>query len=367
MLCPQCRRQVGKDGYCASGHLAAPERAEPPEPVRRVPGVPAPSAEDAPPAPGAPPSIPTPVARASAAKPIRRPLTMALVFVLLSAGVLGYLAFGPSASAANLKYVFENGERHRYNLSMTFDISAGNLAFGGAAFKGSLEMVLTQKTTAVAKDGIATIQYGVEKARVIADGRAVDIPVPATALTVRMTPDGRILSAQGAGLLEIGGDDPVSDFSGLFGPEAFGPILPDRNVDPGESWKIDQDMANPFGETIRYRGTATLLSRSQTKGQEAAVIRTQTNTPLNVRITLADLAKLAKEALPNELKDAAMAFNGYFTTNFTQSLATESGFLLSAIGDLKMTGTIAFDNFPEVGDLSAVFNMTFQVTMTSIS
>ncbi|MEX2554260.1 MAG: hypothetical protein WEB06_01360 [Actinomycetota bacterium] len=288
--------------------------------------------------------------------------------LLVVVGVLAFLAFGPSAGAANLKYAFQNGETHRYGLAMTFDISAGSLAFGGEALKGSMEMVLSQKTTAVDKGGVATIQYAVEKIRVVEGKRTINVPAPPTPLNVRMAPDGRVLEAKGTGLLELGEADPVSDLAGMFGPEAFGPILPHHKVDPGESWDIDLDMANPFGETIRYRGDATLVRREVIDGREAAVIRSATNTPFNFRISFADLADLVGTDAPSELRNAAMTFNGYFTTNLIQSMATESGFLLSALGDLKMTGTLAFENIPEqLGNLSAVFNMTFQITMTSIS
>lgn len=293
---------------------------------------------------------------------------MSLMFGVLILAVLAFLAFGPSASAANLKYVFQNGETHRYGLAMTFDMQAGTLAFGGGSFKGSMEMILSQKTTAVDKDGVATIQYAVEKIRMVEGRRTVNVPPPPTPLTVRMAPDGRVLEAKGSRLLELGDDDPVSDLSGMFGPEAFGPILPHRKVDPGQSWDINLDMANPFEETIRYRGNATLVRREVIQGQEAAVIRSATNTPFNFRVSFADLAEFAGTVAPRELRDAAMTFNGYFTTDLTQSMATKSGFLLSALGDLKMTGTLAFENIPEqLGNLSAVFNMTFQITMTSLS
>ncbi len=368
MLCPQCRRQVGGDGYCPQGHLASPERAAPLPPPKRQPGVPAPAPETAQ-APGAPPPLPSdPSLPVGAPKTGRRPLVMALVFGVLVVAVLAFLAFGPAASAANLKYAFQNGETHRYGLAMTFDVNAGSLAFGGEALKGSMEMVLSQKTTAVDEDGVATIQYVVEKIRVVEGKRTVDVPAPPTPLTVRMAPDGRVLEAKGSGLLELGEADPVSDLAGMFGPEAFGPILPHRKVDPGESWDINLDMANPFGETIRYRGDATLVRREVIGGQDAAVIRSATNTPFNFRVSFADLADFVGTDAPSELRDAAMTFNGYFTTDLTQSLATKSGFLLSALGDLKMTGTLGFENIPEqLGNLSAVFNMTFQITMTSIS
>ncbi|HJR18822.1 MAG TPA: hypothetical protein VJ922_03800 [Actinomycetota bacterium] len=375
MLCPECRRQVGKDGYCPSGHLAAPERAAPVEPqfIPR-PGVSQPSRFDAPsgpPAPGAPPIPGAPPPLPASEKPARRSAKPRVAIVLLAVLLVGVAlaaVLGPSASAANLKYVFASGETHRYSLAMTFDFRAASPGFGGGTFRGSMESILRQTTTAVDDRGVATIQYVIEKMRITEGKLSTNIPPGTTPLTIRMAPDGRVIEARGRSLLKIRESDPVADISGLFGPEAFGPILPDGRVDPGESWEINEEMANPFGDTIRYQGTAQLLKRDTINGQEAAVIKSNTNTPFNFRMSFADLGDFAGTDVPAELRRAVMNFNGYFTTDFTQSLATKSGFLLSALGDLKMTGTLSFENVPdEVKNLSAVFNMTFQVTMTSIS
>ena len=70
-------------------------------------------------------------------------------------------------------------------------------------------------------------------------------------------------------------------------------------------------MANPFGETIRYRGDATLVRREMIAGQEVGVIRSATNTPFDFRIGFADLAELTGTDAPRELRDAAMTFNGH--------------------------------------------------------
>lgn len=366
MLCPQCRRQVGRDGYCPQGHLAAPERAAPVEPAFK------PMPQSIPAEPGGalveprnPPVIPSdPDAARMTAPKARRPIVVGGVVLALVVGVLGFLAFGPSASAANLRYVFANGEKHKYLLDMTFDVSAGNLAFGGVALKGRMEMLMSQTTTAVAKNGEATIRYAVEKIRVTEGKRSVNLPIPETALTVKMGPDGRVIDVQGSGLLDLGSSDPVSGLTGFVGPESFGPILPDHKVDPGQSWEISENMANPFGDTIRFRGTGQLLERKIVEGQEIAVIRSDTNTPFNFDISFDDLAEFAGEA--NDLGDGRMTFNGFFSTNLTQSFATKSGFLKSVIGDVKLTGTLTIEGVPQLGpgQNSAVMNMAMNITMT---
>src|SRR5688572_25444543 len=60
MLCPQCRRMVGKDGYCPLGHLARPELQMPPPKAAARPSSDAPTA--APPAVPAEPTVAGPAA-----------------------------------------------------------------------------------------------------------------------------------------------------------------------------------------------------------------------------------------------------------------------------------------------------------------
>ena len=371
MLCPQCRRQVGRDGYCPQGHLAAPERVAPVEPMFK------PGPQSAPPSipaepggalvePRNPPVIPGDPGATRAAPPkARRPLVVGGVVLALVVAVLGFMAFGPTASAANLKYVFANGEKHRYLFDASFDISAGNLAFGGVALRGRIEMLMTQTTTEV-KDGVATIRYAVEKVTMTEGKTRLNLPIPDTALTVKMGPDGRITDVEGSGLLNLGSTDPVSDLTNLIGPESFGPILPDRKVDPGQSWEISEDMANPFGDTIRFRGVGQLLERKPVNGEEVAVIKTDTNTPFNFEISFKELAEFVGDSASSELGNGSMSFNGFVTTNLTQSFATKSGFLKSVIGDVKMTGTLAISGVKELppGQDSAVMNILMNVTMT---
>lgn len=373
MLCPQCRRGVGRtDAYCPEGHLVRPELIEP-EPNRPRPSAPPPAAETPPQgaivAPSAPGDMPPPVPPEGAlvgGKPkSRSPRTVVLIVAALVVGVVGYLAFGPSASAANLTYAFKQGERTRYSLVMTFDMNAGTLAFGGQAFRGTFESVLEQRTMAVDKDGTASIEYRFTSLRFTQAGKTTTLPAT-DALRVTMKPDGRVIDVSGEGLFALGGDNPLGDLSNMFGPEAYGPILPRSHVDPGESWKIDEKIANPFGKPIRYQGIGTLLEKREIGGEEAAVIRSEIKTPFDFRLTFADIAKLAGEPLPGELKGAALSFTGFFTANMTQSLGTKTGFLQSALGDLKMTGTMAFEKLPQLGDISAVFNMALDITMTKL-
>ena len=353
MLCPSCRRQVGKDGYCPQGHLAAPERVVPVEPVFKAPSPP--------PVPGGPPPLPTDEA---STKRRRRPLVMGMVFVLLAAGVLGYLILGSSASAANLRLSFAKDEVHRYALTMTFNVKATSVRYGGMAFNGSMETTLIQRTVDVAKNGDATLVYELGKIRFTERSSTVRLPAQGEILRMRVATDGTVLEAKGKGLLSFAQSDPMADFTNISGPESFGPVLPDYRVDVGKTWSIDQDMANPLGETINFKGSATLVEKRTIGQDEVAVIHSVVNMPFNIDASFADLAKYANEEPPPGLRAARMKFDGYLSGDLTQSLTTKSGFLKSALGDIKMTGTLAFEGIPELENFEAVLNGAIELTMT---
>lgn len=372
MLCPKCRRQVGKDGYCPEGHLARPERAPQPEPYQLRTQAPPewqqpsrfdiPAPEVTPPPAAIPPEPGTP----RAPKPKRRPIIPAILIGLFVIAVFGYMVLGPTASAANLKFAYTKGETHTYNLTMTFNINATSVQYGALSFNGSMATTLIQRTLSVEKNGVATLTYELGKIRFTQRSSTVNVPAQGVILRVRVAPDGAVLDAEGKGLLAFAESDPMADFANISGPESFGPILPDHKVDPGQSWSINQDMANPFGDTIHFRGQATLTERRTIGNEEVAVIRSVMNMPFNIDASFADMAKYAGEAPPPEFRRARMIFNGFLSGDLTQSLATKSGFLKSTLGTIKMTGTLGFKGIPEIENFEAVLNGGVELTMTEV-
>jgi hypothetical protein len=290
-----------------------------------------------------------------------------LVAVLVALGLaaiatLGFFVFVGSAGAANLKYIFTAGETHRYQMSMDMKISGGNLT-GGGTFDGSIEMVMRQKVRDVSDSGIATIEYSFEKLRMSQGGRSQNIPVATNVITIKMTSDGRVLDTSGTDFL---GD--INPAAGIFGPEAFAPIFPRSNVDPGESWSLDGNAPNPFGEPFHVKGTARYVKKEGVGDLETAVIASEIDSPIDFRIEFAKLGELAGEELPPGMpKDAAMTFVGHLSADLQQAMATKTGFLRSVIGDMKMTGTFGFEGVPQIGDISGVLNMSLQLTMTALS
>lgn len=285
-----------------------------------------------------------------------------VIAALLAVALLGVFFLGRTAGAANLKYVFTDGETHRYQMSMTMDVSGGNL-MGGGKFDGTIDMVMRQRVTNVDKAGVATIEFAIEKLAMSEGGKKRAVPLPSDVIEIEMTPDGRVLSTSGTEFL---GD--INPAAGLFGPESFSPILPRHKVDPGDKWSIGGDVPNPFGKSFHIDGTAELLERSGTGDQAAAVIKSVIASPMNFRIEFAKLAESEGEALPDGFpRNAAMTFDGNISMNLTQAMATKSGFMKSAIGSMKMTGTFGIENVPQIGNVSGVLNMSVQLTLTALS
>ncbi len=349
MLCPHCRRQVGRDGFCPEGHEVRPAKADvvPPPPPQ--------------------PAVPAPQPGVASASTYRRPLVIGIVLALLATVVLRVLVFGPAASAANLKFLFIKGATHTYAFEMTFDFDALSVQYGGMAFEGSMATMLTERTIMVDEEGVATVAYELGEIRFTQGGTTVDLPAPGEILRARMAPDGTVHEAKGKGFLSFAGSDPMAGFANMSGPETFTPILPNHRVEPGDSWSINKEMPNPFGEKINFRGTATLVERRTDRNDEIAAIHSVMEMPINMNASFAEIATSAGRDVPSELEGIRMTFNGFFNGDVTQSIGIKSGSLKSILGDIKMRGTIGFEGIPGAEGFEAVFNGTFSVTMTEVT
>src|SRR6266540_5156637 len=287
MLCPECRRMVGKDGYCPRGHLARPElqmqppKAAPP-PLRAAPAVPA-----APPAARVPsgdtPALPPlPPEQLFGAKSRRSGRTTALIvsIVVVAVAIFAFFFLGNSAGASNLKVVFTPGETHTYALEMTMKGKGGNLQ-GGFSTSISLGADLTQTTGAVDKDGNATINYTLKNFHYSEDGRHTIPPGAGAAFSVRMRPDGTIIGLEGGDPFGLEDISPAGQF---VNPSNAGPLLPKTKVTPGESWTVTAKESLPDLGTIKATAVNTLLERRKIDGNDAAVIHSIVNVPLNLRL-----------------------------------------------------------------------------------
>lgn len=411
MLCPQCRRQVGKDGYCPSGHLARPElqeqiqrRSAPPPPPPPPPAQPAPAHQpvveadpftppglgpsnpppaaptyppetavqvppafgSAPPQPGVPPApVQHPFGASSGGKGKRAAIVVGAIVVALA--VLAFFVLGSSAQASDLRVKFTSGETHTYAVDMTMTGRGGNLS-GGFVTNVSIGVEMTQRTGLVDKDGNATLNYTLRNFRYSQNGRNVSLPAGVgAAFSVKMRPDGSVVGFDGGDPFGLEDVNPAAQF---VNPSNASPILPKKKVVPGQTWTEEVSQELPDIGTLRATAVNTLLERKKINGNDAAVIRSAIKVPLDIRIDHDELVRQAKNDGDDPsvfTKDASVTMTGFMKFNFTQTIFTSNGLLQSALGDGAMTGTMTFGGIPGIGDVPIVFDLDFQLTMQKLS
>lgn len=379
---------VGKDGYCPMGHLARPDllekaqkaaappqaRPEPPPPpshvppevpaqpsgeasVWRTPSPLAPADQGAPQSRGAPP-IPTaaPIKGSNAA--IKAIVAAALVGTLV---VMAVTFLGRTAGASNLRLKFVPGEKHTYTFEVTMRGSAGNLA-GGFRTDQAIAAELTQETGAVDTDGSARLTYTIRNIHFTEAGRSIDAPPGVGgSFTVKIRKDGVVVGLDEGDPFGLEDINPAASF---VNPANAGPMLPGRNVKPGESWTIEESQKVPDLGKLTVTATNTLRRRYSFNGNEVAEIRSVITVPLHFRIGREQLVKQAKNdgESTNIPKDAGVSMNGSMRFNLTQVIFTANGLLQSAIGDGAMTGSMLIEGLP-TGPLDIVFNIRMAVTV----
>jgi hypothetical protein len=393
MLCPQCRRQVGKDGYCPSGHLARPElqerqqrRSAPPPvapafpPIPPAPGAPAaspatpgawPSRFDAPspelgappPGVGAPPPSFGPPSRGKGKR-----AAVVVGVIVLALAVFAFTFLGSSAGASDLRVKFTSGEEHTYALEMTMTGRGGNLN-GGFETNIGIGAEMTQRTGAVDKDGNATLNYTLKNFHFSQDGHRTTPPAGVgAAYSVRMRPDGTVIGLDGGDPFGLEDINPAGQF---VNPSNAGPLLPKKKVLPGQSWTVEANQSVPDIGTVHAKAVNTLVERRKIGGNDAAVIHSVVSVPLNFRFGHKELVEQAKndgEDGSDIPANASITMIGNMSLNFTQTIFTSNGLLQSVLGDGSMRGTMTIGGIPGVeGGLPIAFDLDFQITMQKIS
>jgi hypothetical protein len=383
MLCPVCRRMVGKDGFCPQGHEIASTPARKEQQTPRPPTPPSTPAATYAPAPAhtaaeipaavaldsieVPPPVPGgPALPASPPGKPRKALAIGLSLALVAVGAIGWVTLGPggSAGASNLKRVFTSGESNRYSLAISM---RGTYPLVGFPIDTGFDMEVEERTLSVDGDGVARVRFAVENVNAIANGTVVPVPDDARiSFTVRTAPDGRILDHDEEGTLSKLAD--VNPLVGMFGPEALGPLFPNRKVAPGATWTVEQSQGWPLTDQ-RFTTTLnnTLLEQKTLAGEAVSVIKTDMRMPVNLRVKfvelLAEIEKQTGEKLNLPVPgDVGFTMNGLVTGGLTQTVAARTGILTAVIGTMSIRGTIGFFGPDAPGDM--VFNVDVDVTMT---
>jgi hypothetical protein len=367
--CWRCNNTVELDeaGHCPAGHtvrapqggwqsITLPETPLPPEaqPASAV-AVSVATEEVAPPAEGA-----------GAPRRSRRVLTSIVVAAVALVGVFGYVLLGgkETAAAALYRRVFVTGDTHRYAFNMNLD---GGLAAGAQRQPINLRMAmkLAEEVLSVAPDGTGQIRYTISDMNGTANGQSIPLPSVLPYVTVRMAPEGKVLSMDWAGApgLQSFGT------GGLFSPGSVNPLLPPQKAAPGDSWNVTVEREVPFaGGNVRAVVHNTLMSLGTVgRGEKTATIRSTLDAPLNFRIDLAKLAQSAGSMFGNVPANAfppgaSVSYAGHLKMTGTQTIARATGRPLQMLGegDAKVRATL--EGVRGVPTMDIDFHMTMSFT-----
>jgi hypothetical protein len=290
----------------------------------------------------------------------RAPLMVAIgLVVALVAGVATFLLAGagspssppgPEGSAGptetSLALAFQRGQAVTYEIDMTMD---GTMHIGGLGPQ-DITMVMNEtvswKTVKVNADGVATIRVTVRDVSGVVNGMAVPVQDVPQSATMRITPDGRILTAGGVTFAAVEGSQP-SEFPGMG---QMTPILPDRPVGPGDTWHRTFSQRFPFAQgALRYTTDSTFLRYEATAGVRAAVIETKLDLPLQFTFKLGELLRATGASGPEvrELGDASIRFGGHGAFTMTSWMDPMVKSLLKSSSRGRFDMTMAFLGAPD--------------------
>lgn len=218
------------------------------------------------------------------------------VRALLAAAILGVLVlgttecvevrFGPS-DARPLTLSFPLGRTGSYRFTVMMDGSVGRPTTGFSALTIELHEVVSWTVIHVDPDGAATARLLITDVSATVNGTDLPEDRPFPTLTMRIAPDGRVLTAQG--LSAPGQGDSGLGFPGMG---QFTPVLPGTAVSPGDRWGRSFTQAFAFGSgRIEYDARSTLLRYQQLTEERAAVVRTRLYVPLSFTLPFRELSR----------------------------------------------------------------------------
>lgn len=303
------------------------------------------------------PEDPTPSAQPSSAAesfafeaptpPPRRRLMPILVSLgVVAALVVASLAYLFTRGAGPaLAMTYREGEHYRYQLTMGMDVRMSSPQLGGdLPINGQISAVMDLEVTDVDSKGVATLRMTMEDMEATFDGQTETVP-SGTTMTIRITPDGRILTPTGLGF-GAGGSSGLS----MPGMDQFTPLLPDGDAEPGDTWTKEFDIPNPFGDgSMRYDVEGSFLRYEQVNGVQAAVIENRIRVPLDMTFELSRMAELMGGGLGSDFPagiEGKIVYDGLMEFDGTTWFDREAGQPIRNVMSGTMDVTMRFEGFP---------------------
>lgn len=265
-----------------------------------------------------------------------------LVVVIVAALVVFQVTRPEDRAQAALAFAFSPGDTTDFRQHITMDgtIAAGTL--GTQPLAMDMTQIVRWEVLSVDDEGVATVEVRVDDMSGTVNGMPVPDIGSDQSLTMRITPDGQIVTANG---LAFGGSADAGGM-GFPGMDQVTPVLPDHPVSPGDRWEKRFSQKFPFGKgAIEYTARSTFERYEDVDGTRTAVIRTRYAVPLDFTIDLGELFEAFGSDLGatptglSELADAKMIYagSGSFTMTSWLDLSTRELVKSSSSGDFDMT------------------------------
>jgi hypothetical protein len=171
------------------------------------------------------------------------------LLVIGAAAAIFFLRSGEtSEGAVALSYSLEPGSTRSYRMTMSMDGTVDAMA-QQIPLDVTVGATVTQEVISVDDQGVATVEMRVEDLQIDSAllGAPSDLPQPEP-VRMKIHPDGRIETEGGTliGSVSPGGLVP--------GGDQLGAILPEGEVEPGDTWTKEVEVPLPFedGETLSY-------------------------------------------------------------------------------------------------------------------
>jgi hypothetical protein len=264
---------------------------------------------------------------------------------------------------AALVLAFARGQSTSYEMNMAMKGSVGT-----GALHQPLDMKIMETITwhviSVDPEGVATVRLSGSDVSGSVNGVGIPTPSQDLSFTMRISPDGRILTMNGLAL----GGSMDSGGLGFPGMGQLTPILPKHPVSPGDSWRKTFSQRFPFGHgSIRYTSKSTFVRFDDWNGAKAAVIRTKYHVPLAITMEFGKMMNAlgAGASMPGaqSLAHARIAYGGSGTFTMTSwiDLGAKQMLKCSSTGVFDMT--MRFSGLPP-GAESFPGTLSFKGTFT---
>jgi hypothetical protein len=230
----------------------------------------------------------------------------------------------------------QKGSSFSYAFSLTMDMTVS--ASGQTQpVKANMAGTLSWHVVSVDAKGIASVDLSMSNMSGDVNGRQLPPGLAQSQnIHMRIGPDGRVISG-GDLTLAAGG----STGFGLPGGGQFVPLLPPKNVHPGDTWDSSFDQSFPFGgQKVHIDSHSSFLRYESIHGVNAAVTQTAVSLPVNLRLSFEDILKVtggsAQAAGLSPDSHPVFVYTGQASSNGTGWLDPDKGELIKDVTTMRM-------------------------------